>query len=134
MNLRQLEILRAVIRHRTTVAAADELALSRPAVSNALKTMEAQAGLALFERVNNRLFPTAEAMALYKESEAIFALHAKFENRVRDLRENRSGHLFARAPGYHFTRAAVPVFVAREIAQRGSAARHSPKCPSGRTT
>ncbi|PMX86641.1 transcriptional regulator, partial [Pseudomonas sp. GW460-C3] len=43
--------------------------------------------------VNNRLFPTAEAMALYKESEAIFALHAKLENRVRDLRENRAGHL-----------------------------------------
>src|SRR3981081_3102875 len=33
-----------------------------------------------------------------------------------------------------FTHAAGPVFVAREIAQRGSAARHSPKCPSGRTT
>ena len=53
MNLRQLEILRAVIRHRTTVAAADELALSQPAISNALKAMEAQAGFALFERVNN---------------------------------------------------------------------------------
>ncbi|KJC42160.1 transcriptional regulator [Bradyrhizobium sp. LTSP885] len=93
MNLRQLEILRAVIRHRTTVAAADELALSQPAISNALKAMEAQAGFALFERVNNRLFPTSEAMALYKESEAIFALHAKLENRVRDLRECRSGLL-----------------------------------------
>jgi DNA-binding transcriptional LysR family regulator len=55
--------------------------------------METQAGFALFERVNNRLFPTTEAMALYKESEAIFALHAKLENRVRDLRECRSGHL-----------------------------------------
>jgi DNA-binding transcriptional LysR family regulator len=32
-------------------------------------------------------------MALYQESEAIFALHAKLENRVRDLRECRSGHL-----------------------------------------
>jgi DNA-binding transcriptional LysR family regulator len=93
MNLRQLEILRAVVRHRTTVAAAEELALSQPAISNALKAMEAQAGFALFERVNNRLFPTAEAMALYKESEAIFALHAKLESRVRDLRENRAGHL-----------------------------------------
>jgi DNA-binding transcriptional LysR family regulator len=93
MNLRQLEILRAVIRHRTTVAAADELALSQPAISNALKAMEAQAGFTLFERINNRLFPTAEAMALYDESEAIFALHARLENRVRDLRESRSGHL-----------------------------------------
>ena len=93
MNLRQLEILRAVIRHRTTVAAAEELALSQPAISNALKAMEAQAGFTLFERINNRLFPTAEAMALYEESEAIFALHARLENRVRDLREQRTGHL-----------------------------------------
>lgn len=93
MNLRQLEILRAVIRHRTTVAAADELGLSQPAVSNALKAMEAQAGFTLFERVSNRLFPTAEAMALYEESEAIFTLHARLENRVRDIRESRSGHL-----------------------------------------
>src|SRR5260370_18702277 len=93
MNLRQLEILRAVIRHRTTVAAADELALSQPAISNALKAMEAQTGFALFDRVNNRLFPTSKAIALYKESDAIFALHAKLENRVRDLRECRSGHL-----------------------------------------
>ncbi|WP_298244146.1 LysR family transcriptional regulator [uncultured Bradyrhizobium sp.] len=93
MNLRQLEILRAVVRHRTTVAAAEELSLSQPAISNALKAMETQAGFALFERVNNRLFPTAEAMALYKESETIFALHAKLESRVRDFRECRTGHL-----------------------------------------
>src|SRR5207237_19728 len=93
MNLRQLEILRAVIGHRTTVAAAEELALSQPAISNALKAMEAQAGFTLFERVNNRLFPTPEAMTLYEESEAIFALHARLENRVRDLREQKTGHL-----------------------------------------
>jgi DNA-binding transcriptional LysR family regulator len=93
MNLRQLEILRAVIRHHTTVAAAEELALSQPAISNALKAMEAQAGFTLFERVNNRLFPTPEAMTLYEESEAIFALHARLENRVRDLREQKTGHL-----------------------------------------
>ena len=93
MTLRQLEILRALIRHRTTVAAAEELMLSQPAISNALKTMESQAGFALFHRINNRLFPTAEALALHEESEAIFALHGKLESRVRDLRENRSGRL-----------------------------------------
>jgi len=93
MTLRQLEILRALIRHRTTVAAAADLALSQPAVSNALKIMEAQAGFVLFHRVNNRLFPSAEALALHEESEAIFTLHAKLESRVRDLRETRAGHL-----------------------------------------
>ncbi len=89
MTLRQLEILRDLIRHGTTVAAASDLALSQPAVSNALKTMEAQAGFVLFNRVNNRLFPSAEAMALYEEGETIFDLHATLEARVRDLRENR---------------------------------------------
>ena len=33
--------------------------------------MESQAGFAQLERVNNRLFPTAEAMALHNESETI---------------------------------------------------------------
>jgi len=93
MTLRQLEILRALIRHRTTVAAAEELALSQPAISNALKIMESQAGFALFHRINNRLFPTTEALALHEEGAAIFALHDKLENRVRDLRESRSGCL-----------------------------------------
>ena len=82
-----------MIRHHTTVAAAADLALSQPAVSNALKVMEAQAGFALFERINNRLFPTPEALSLYKEAESIFAQHAQLEGRVRDLRENRAGYL-----------------------------------------
>ena len=93
MNLRQLEILRSLVRHRTTVAAAKDLGLSQPAISNALKSMEANAGFALFERINNRLFPTAEAMTLYKDGEAIFTLHSQLESRVRDLRDNRSGRL-----------------------------------------
>jgi DNA-binding transcriptional LysR family regulator len=93
VNLRQLEILRALVRHRTTVAAAEELALSQPAVSNALKTMESQTGFALFQRINNRLFPTKEALTLHEEGEAIFALHAKLEQRVQDLRDSRSGYL-----------------------------------------
>ena len=93
MTLRQLEVLRALIRYHTTVAAARDLGMSQPAVSNALKAMESQVGFALFERVNNRLLPTVEAVGLYKEAESIFALHRNLEMRVQDLRESRSGHL-----------------------------------------
>ena len=93
MTLRQLEILRALIRCSTTVAAAQDLGMSQPAVSNALKAMEAQAGFALFERTNNRLFPTVEAMEIHAESETIFALHGRLAARMRDLRDGRSGHL-----------------------------------------
>lgn len=93
MNLRQIELLRAVVRCETTVRAAHELGLSQPAVSNAIKHLESQIGFPLFERVNNRLFPTAEARALCKDSDPIFTLHAAFEARVQDLRENRAGHV-----------------------------------------
>lgn len=93
MNLRQIELLRAVVRCETTVRAAQELGLSQPAVSNAIKHLESQVGFPLFERVNNRLFPTAEARALYEDSEPIFALHAALEARVQDIKENRAGHI-----------------------------------------
>jgi DNA-binding transcriptional LysR family regulator len=93
MTLRQLEILRAVIRCRTTVAAAHELGLSQPAVSNAVKAMEVQAGFPLFERVNNRLFPTREARILYEDAGPIFSIHNALESKLRDLRENRAGQI-----------------------------------------
>jgi DNA-binding transcriptional LysR family regulator len=93
MTLRQLEILRALIRCSTTVAAAQDLGMSQPAVSNALKTMETQVGFALFERSNNRLFPTVEALGIQDEAEAIFALHANLRSRLFDLRDGRSGQL-----------------------------------------
>ena len=93
MNFRQIELLRAVVRCETTVRAAQELGLSQPAVSNAIKHLESQVGFPLFERVNNRLFPTAEARSLYEESEPIFTLHAALEARVQDIKENRAGHI-----------------------------------------
>jgi DNA-binding transcriptional LysR family regulator len=93
MTLRQLEILRAIILYRTTIAAARQLGLSQPAVSNALKAMESAAGFPLFERINNRLFPTREAQALQKEAEAIFTVHGILESRLRDLKESKAGHL-----------------------------------------
>lgn len=117
MTLRQLEILRALVRHRTTVAASQDLGLSQPAVSNALKAMEAQAGFAMFERINNRLHPTPEALALYQDAEAIFALHANLEMQLRDLRESRSGRLrLVATPPLAYS--IVPIALKRFLAER----------------
>lgn len=116
MNLRQIELLRAVVRCETTVRAAQELGLSQPAVSNAIKHLEGQVGFPLFERVNNRLFPTAEARALYQDSDPIFTLHAAFEAKVQDLKENRAGHirLIATPPlGYSVIPSALRNFLAK---------------------
>lgn len=93
MTLRQIEILRALMRLGTTMSAARALGMSQPAVSNALKQMEAQLGFPLFERVNNRLFPLEAASIIQEESDPIFALHAALEERVQDLRESKVGRL-----------------------------------------
>ena len=117
MTLRQLEILRALVRCSTTVAAARDLGMSQPAVSNALKAMEAQTGFALFERSSNRLFPTAEAMEIHAESETIFALHGRLAARMRDLRDGRSGHLrLVSTPPLGYS--VVPPALSRFIAAR----------------
>ncbi|MCC7283361.1 MAG: LysR family transcriptional regulator [Acetobacteraceae bacterium] len=116
MNLRQIELLRAVVRCQTTVRAARELGLSQPAVSNAIRHLESQVGFPLFERINNRLFPTAEARALCQDSEPIFQLHAAFSAKLQDLRESRAGHLsiIATPPlGYGVVPTALRNFLAR---------------------
>lgn len=116
MNLRQLEILYAVIRCRTTVAAARELGLSQPAVSNAIKSLESRIGFPLFERINNRLFPTREARSLYEDAKPIFHHHRALETRLTDLRENKGGQIriVATPPlGYGPIPAAIQQFVKR---------------------
>lgn len=123
MNFRQIELLRAVVRCETTVRAARELSLSQPAVSNAIKHLESQLGFPLFERVNNRLFPTAEARELYNDSDPIFSMHAALEAKVEDLRTNRSGHvrIMATPPlGYSVIPAALKTFLAKRQKTRVS--------------
>ncbi|HWX49546.1 MAG TPA: LysR family transcriptional regulator [Roseomonas sp.] len=93
MTLRQLEILRAVIRGQTTMAAAKLLAMSQPAVSSAIRQIEGQLGFPLFERVNNRLYPTDAARIIHEESEPLFIMHAALEERVQDLREAKISRL-----------------------------------------
>ena len=93
MNLRQLEILRAVLRCGTTVEAARELGMSQPAVSNALKHAESQLGFVLFDRVSNRLIPTEEARVLLAEAEPLFSIHEAVTRTAIELRRRKRGRL-----------------------------------------
>lgn len=117
MNLRQIELLRAVIRCETTVRAAQEIGLSQPAVSNGIKHMESQLGFALFERMNNRLFPTLEARQLYEATEPLFQMYESFSEQVRDMKSNRmqSIRLLASPPlGHSVIPAALRRFTERK--------------------
>ena len=93
INLRQLEVLRAVMRCRTTIGAAEELGMSQPAVSNAIKLAETKLGIALFDRVSNRLVPTADAQILMADAEPLFVVHEAVQRKAWDLRTGRAGVL-----------------------------------------
>lgn len=93
LNLRQLEILRAVVQFRTTVAAAEALGMSQPSISNTIRHIESILGFPLFERQSNRLVPTEEAMILLEESEPLFLLRDAVNQRANDLRMGRIGRV-----------------------------------------
>ncbi|MBN9673923.1 LysR family transcriptional regulator [Roseibium aggregatum] len=93
LNLRQLEILRAVVQYRTTVGAAERLGMSQPSISNTIRHIESVLGFPLFERVSNRLSPTEEALILLEESEPLFMLRDAVNQRASDLRLGRIGRI-----------------------------------------
>jgi DNA-binding transcriptional LysR family regulator len=93
MNLRQLEILRSVMRTRSTVAAARDLGMSQPAVSNAIKSVELNLGFLLFERINKRLIPTQEAQILLEEAEPLFLIKELIDQTASQLRSGRRGRM-----------------------------------------
>lgn len=72
MNLRQIEVFRAVMTTGSTTDAARLLHVSQPGISRLVRHLESQLGVALFERRSGRLAPTAEARELHEEIEKVY--------------------------------------------------------------
>ncbi|MEA2754496.1 MAG: LysR family transcriptional regulator, hydrogen peroxide-inducible s activator [Aliidongia sp.] len=91
MNLRDLHYLLAVAEHEHFGHAAKACGVSQPTLSVQIRKLEALVGVALFERTNKNVTPTAacerligHARAALAEVEAIFAV-------ARDLRDPLAG-------------------------------------------
>lgn len=91
MNLRQIEVFRAVMTTGSTTEAARLLHVSQPGISRLVRHLELQLGVALFERRSGRLVPTAEARELQEEIEKVYrgvqhvrdvAAHLRFGTRT----------------------------------------------------
>ncbi|EPJ54089.1 MAG: hypothetical protein OFPI_07830 [Osedax symbiont Rs2] len=72
MNFRQIEAFRAVMISGSGTEAAKMLFITQPAVSRLISDLEYQSKLKLFVRKPNRLEPTPEAQALFKEVDRAF--------------------------------------------------------------
>jgi DNA-binding transcriptional LysR family regulator len=99
MNVRQLEVLRTMIRTGSVSETARRLGMSQPAASKILGAIELDLGMTLFSRANGRLHTTREAQDLFPEIERIFGDMATFRQRAAELREGRVGEVrIASAP------------------------------------
>lgn len=93
-TIRQLRAFRAVARHGSFRAAADALALTQPAVSAAIRELEALLGTSLFERSTHRVALTPAGSELLEETEAVLhgfdhgvaAMHRALERQARRVR------------------------------------------------
>ncbi len=72
MNAREIEIFCTIMRCRTLSAAAEQLHVTQPALSKALRHCEDRLGYRLFHRTGGRLNPTAEANVLIASADEVY--------------------------------------------------------------
>jgi len=66
MRVRQIEAFRAVMMSGSVTGGAVLLNLSQPSVSRLIADLERSVGFVLFERRGSRVYPTAQANALFE--------------------------------------------------------------------
>lgn len=93
LTLRQVEAFKAVIENGSISSAAQMIHISQPAMSKLIAHFEEDTGLKLFERLKNRLAPTACGMRLYNEIDRIFAGVRQIENAAEAIRRQEYGQL-----------------------------------------
>lgn len=93
MNLRHIEVFRAVMLTGTVTGAAQLMNISPPAVSKLLAFAERRAGVRLFERVKGRLVVTPEGRCLFSEVEGLWKRVERVREVARDLANPTAGSL-----------------------------------------
>jgi DNA-binding transcriptional LysR family regulator len=97
MNIRQIEVFKAIMDAGSVTEAAEQLHVSQPSVSKHLKLLEFALGLSLFQRTGNRLVPTPEARAFYDQIERVYSGLDHLTRFAEDLKQHRHGEILVAA-------------------------------------
>jgi DNA-binding transcriptional LysR family regulator len=93
LNFRQIEAFRAVMLAGSVTGAGALMRISQPAVTRLIRGLEADLGLALFNRSGARIVPTDGGKRLYREVERHFAGAERIREAARAIREFDAGQL-----------------------------------------
>jgi DNA-binding transcriptional LysR family regulator len=86
INLHLLRLFTAVVDHEGVVNASRALRLSQPAVSRAVRELERQLGVTLFERTSRRVKLTADGAIVYSHAKGVFAAERSVDEAVQALK------------------------------------------------
>jgi DNA-binding transcriptional LysR family regulator len=117
LNVRHLEVFRAVMKTGSVSGAARTLSVSQPAITKMLQLLEGRIGLPLFMRIKGRLHCTPEAEALLPEIERMFGSLNSIDGLAAELRGGYAGRI-AIASSATLTSSLVPAAIQRFRASR----------------
>jgi DNA-binding transcriptional LysR family regulator len=93
LDVKRLNIFREVVANGSFSAAADALDYSQSAVSQAIQTLEGEAGVPLIDRTRGGVRPTAAGAALAGHIGGILAQPTAAEEEIAAIAAGRGGHL-----------------------------------------
>ncbi|WP_079277666.1 LysR family transcriptional regulator [Streptomyces sp. CB03234] len=96
LDVRRMQVLRAVVTSGSITAAATNLGYTPSAVSQQVAALEKQAGIPLLERVGRGVRPTEAGQLLSEHAAVIGRQVAEAETALTDLRARRTGLLSIR--------------------------------------
>ena len=93
MDIRQLRAVLAIVDHGSVTAAADELNVAQPSLSQTLRSLERELGVELFHRVGRRLVLSAAGAALIPPARQVVRDLATVKATVSAVTGLMSGYL-----------------------------------------
>ncbi|MFF6787543.1 LysR family transcriptional regulator [Streptomyces filamentosus] len=96
MDVRRMQVLRAVITSGSVTAAAAHLGYTPSAISQQIAALEKETGTTLLERVGRGVRPTEAGLLLTRYTAVISEHLAEAETALADLRAGREGRLAVR--------------------------------------
>ena len=89
MTIQQLQYFITVCKYKNFTKAADELRISQPGISFAMKELEKECGVALFHRQKNNISITDEGITFLGEAEKMMGQYEELSKTVKNLSEGR---------------------------------------------
>lgn len=89
----RLKVFYTVAKRLSFTKAAEELFISQPAVTKHIHELEQQLGIALFERIGNKITVTPAGKIVMRHAEDIFSSYRNLEYEINQLKHERGGRL-----------------------------------------